>query len=439
MIKTAYKYLISPLLLGGYRLYSIRDRKAREFFAIREGMFERLAERRSALGNSGGSMVLFHVASVGELLQAMPVMAVLKERPSPPLVALSYTSSSVENNMPKGIRADVITPSPLDTPARAAKFLDILAPDLLVFSTYDVWPGLLLGAVARKTPVIMINASLPAGSGRLKFPARYFFRGLYRNLNVVGAIAADHAARFQALGLGGDAVRVTGNCRFDQTLERCRSVMENDPDLAPIPPRVPTVVAGSVWPEDNRQLLPALCCLISRHPDMGAVVAPHEPSEAHVAEIEEHFRGAGIGTARYSGLREGGLPSPAPVVVVDAVGVLYKLYRRGTMAYVGGSFRQGVHNVMEPAGMGIPVVVGPVHGNSAEAMDMIEVGGAAEAGSVGEIESVLERWIKDEGQRASAGEKALQVVESNAGATARTVALTESFLPAGGGLRREHR
>ena len=98
------------------------------------------------------------------------------------------------------------------------------------------------------------------------------------------------------------------------------------------------------------------------------------------------------------------------------------------MAYVGGSFHQGVHSVMEPAGMGLPVLTGPRHKNSAEALAMIRAGGAAVAKSATEIERALAAWIEDEGLRTSAGAKAKQVVEQNAGATARTMALVEKYL-----------
>jgi 3-deoxy-D-manno-octulosonic-acid transferase len=426
--KLAYDYCVLPLMAGGYRLFALLDAKAKEYFEIREGMFEVLSRRRDEEIMEDRPPALFHAASVGELLQAMPVMAALKEKDGAPAVALSFTSPSVLRNMPCGVAADIMTPSPIDTTSRVGRFLDIMAPGLMVFSTYDIWPNLLIEATDRGIPAILINATLPENSGRLKFPARSFFRWLYPRLAVVGAITEEDAARFPRLGVTEERVRVTGNCRFDQTLARCRSVKDDDPDISFIPEADLVMVAGSTWPEDHARLLPALKNLMQRHKGLGAVIAPHEPDRAHVEEVEGFFEKAAINTARYSRLKQGADSGRVRVTIVDTVGVLYKLYRRGDAAYVGGGFRQGVHNVMEPAGMGLPVLTGPVHENSAEALQMINSGGAVAANDAAGLEAALGRWIGDPASREEAGSSALSVVERNAGATQRTVALVEEFL-----------
>jgi len=408
---------------AGYRLFALRDRKARQFFEIRRGMFDRLEKESVGLGSP---RALFHVASVGELLQAMPVMAELSVQGT--AVVLSHTSSSLCNNMPREVAADLVTPSPLDRPSLAGRFMDIVRPDLVLFSTYDLWPGMVMEAVRRGIPVIMINASLPEGAGRLKFPGRMILQKTYKSLSAAGAISAEHADRLSLLGVARDRVHVTGNCRFDQTLERCRSVNDQDPDVAVIPLRFPCIVAGSTWPEDHKRLLPALFTVMQKHPDMRAIIAPHEPTGGHVAEIESFFAGSGMGTVRYQSLREGAGLGAARVIVVNALGVLYKLYSRADMAYVGGSFRQGVHNVMEPGGMGLPVIFGPEHKNSEEALEMLRDGGAEAVSSGEDIVAVVERWLDDEDKLAGAGKAALGVVERNAGATDRTVSLVREFL-----------
>jgi len=205
-------------------------------------------------------------------------------------------------------------------------------------------------------------------------------------------------------------------------------VADDDPDISFIPEADLMLVAGSTWPEDHARLLPALKNLMERHKGLKAVIAPHEPDRAHVEEVEGFFEKAAINTVRYSRLKQGADSEGARVTIVDTVGVLYKLYRRGDAAYVGGGFRQGVHNVMEPAGMGLPVVTGPVHQNSTEALQMIKSGGARAANDAAGIEAALERLIVDPAVREKAGASALAVVEQNAGATARTVALVEEFL-----------
>ena len=425
-MRSLYNWAVAPLLSAGYRVYALRDEKAREFFALREGMRERLARDRAGLG-PGARVVLFHVASVGELLMAMPVMAAVKARPGAPAIALSYTSPSVARNLPKGLTADLLTPSPLDAAGEVRAFLETLAPAVVVFSTYDLWPNFVWTATDRGVPLTLINATLPAGSGRLKFPARGFYRSLYSRLRAVGAITEADAERHIKLGVDPSRVRVTGNCRFDQTLARCRAVAADDPDLAALPAAEFTVVAGSTWPEDHRHLLPALAELLDAHETAAAVIAPHEPSPAHVAEVEDFFQARGQKVARFTRLRQGAAGEGARVMVVDTVGVLYKLYQKGQAAYVGGSFRQGVHSVMEPAGMGLPIIVGPVHKNSAEAMLMVQHGAATAAADHRAIAAALEKLVSDPAQCEWAGREARAVVEQNAGATGRTMALLEEF------------
>jgi len=414
----------------GYRLFALRDQKAREFFEIRRDMFGALSAGLKAL-DPKRPRVLFHVASVGELLMAIPVMRAVKDEPGAPVVALSYTSASVSNHMPREVPADVVTPSPIDSSRRVFRFLDLMDPSLIVFSTYDLWPNFVWEASGRVIPMVLINASLPQGSGRLRPAARWFYRGLYSRLKAVGAITENDARRHARLGAPPERVAVTGNCRFDQTLDRCKAVADDDADLAALPGWDLCLVAGSTWPEDHERLLPALDGLLDKHPGLGAVIAPHEPGEDHVSEIEDFMAGRGKAVARYQALRDGQDSAGARVVVVDVVGVLYKLYRKGQAAYIGGSFKQGVHNVMEPAGMGLPVVVGPVHENSAEALEMRSAGGLFAASDRASLEAALDSLIGDAEARGLAGEAALGVVLKNAGATGRTMEMVKEFLPGG--------
>ena len=430
---------LAPALLAAFRLYARRDEKAAGYFEIRQDLDARLTEIAAAA--PGAPRVLVHAASVGETLMAMPILATLTDRGF--RAALSYTSVSVARNMPKNIRAEIILPAPFDAPRPVRAWLDAVRPAAVIFSTYDVWPGFASECARRGLPMAMVNAQLPAASGRLKFPARAFYRRLYGLLDAVGAAAPEDAARFESIGLAGRGA-VTGNCRFDQTIARCRAVTDNDPDLSLVARAsggtgiLPvssdhgleghaTLVGGSVWPEDLSRLLPVLGRLMAERPDLRAVLAPHEINEDHVSEPEKFFQGLGIGTVRWSALKKGA--AAERVVIVDALGVLYKLYKRGTVAYVGGSFRKEIHSVMEPAGMGLPVLMGPMHGNSPEALEMKAAGGAVAVADEAGLEAALRNWLDDEAARADAAAKAFAVVDRNAGATGRTMDLIRPLLP----------
>jgi len=428
MIDKLYDMVAAPLMLSGYRLWSIKDEKAKRFFRDREGMFERLTKELDRHGADERETILFHAASVGELLQAIPVMAETGRRRPDSLIVLSYTSPSVTDHMPGNVPAHIVTPSPLDTSALAGRFMDMIRPDLIVFSTYDLWPNMLFQAADRGVPVIMINAHLPASAGRLRFPARLFHSRVYGELHGVGAINKEDGARFSWLGVSEDLVRVTGNCRYDQTLSRCESVEDDDPDLAPMPIEGTVIIGGSVWSEDLKRLLPALSGLMEEHEEVKVVLAPHEPTDSHVAEVEDYFAGLPMETERYTDLVEKERVADARVMVVDTVGVLYKLYKKADLAYVGGGFRQGVHSVMEPAGMGLPVIFGPMHDNSAEAIDMEAEGAATSVTETGELRTALERLIHDREKLKDMGERAKGLMERNSGATRITTDMVEEFL-----------
>ena len=178
------------------------------------------------------------------------------------------------------------------------------------------------------------------------------------------------------------------------------------------------LVVGSSWPEDEEVLLPALFRLTKEMPDLITVLVPHEPTETHLEELERELNGS-LTHIRFSELGE---YNGEQVVVVDSIGVLLRLYAHAHVAYIGGSFRQGIHNVLEAAVYGIPVIFGPKHRNSQEPLQMAERGGAFVVSDEGEMERTLRSLLGNEAARARAGAAAAGFVEANTGATARFLA-----------------
>jgi len=424
-----YNLAAAPLLPAGLRLLALFQDKARR---LQEAQVQLLPELLAKLKSlpPDQARILVHVSSVGEYLSALPLIRAIRERYPRLAVVLSFSSPSLEGQLTFGARVTppaqplttafhLATYLPLDTSSAVRRFLDLVNPSLILFASYDVWPNLLWLARERGISCALVNGILSQASGRFRFPARWFFSSLYRNLDWVGAVAEEDVKRFLALGLESEKVAVTGNCRFDQTLFRCQAVTDQDPDLAQIPPQC-WVIAGSTWPADEAVLLLAWARLAASHPDLGLILAPHEPSEKHLQKIEIRLEKARLSCIRYSYL--GAEKSMRfRIVLVDKVGILYKLYRRGMFAFIGGGFGRGVHNVMEPAGMGLPVIVGPRRWNSAEALLMETRGGAFSVSNRAKLYAVMERLVEDEVFRREAGARAEAVVRENAGATERTL------------------
>jgi 3-deoxy-D-manno-octulosonic-acid transferase len=344
-------------------------------------------------------------------------------------VQLAYTHFSPSAaGFARTLDVDFVDYLPFDTAAGARVALDALRPAAIVFSKLDVWPTLARTASARGTRLGLISATLAAGSSRRSGLGGALLRDAYARLDAVGAIDAADAERLVALGARREVVSVTGDTRYDQVWSRAQQADRAGLLLAPLASSRPTLVAGSTWPADERPLLAAWVGLRHRGPGLRLIVAPHEPTPAHLGPVERWAAGAGLRLARL-----GGADAPdADVILVDRVGVLGDLYALADVAFVGGGFHEaGLHSVLEPAAFGAPVLFGPRHQASRDAGLLLAAGGARSAGTEGEAREALDAWLVAPGAerlRRDAGERAREVVRAGLGAAERSAALVERLL-----------
>jgi 3-deoxy-D-manno-octulosonic-acid transferase len=310
---------------------------------------------------------------------------------------------------------------PYDIPESVDRLLGALRPDVLVFAKLDLWPELATRASTTGTEVAIVAATVSRGSGRLRWPARTLLAPGYRVVAAAGAISDDDAERLMQLGVPADRIRVLGDPRFDSVLEHVTGVDASDP-LLRFGVGAPTMVAGSTWPPDEAVLLRAFAGVLRRHPNARLILVPHEPSDAHLKAIERLTAAAGLPAPVRLSVAGG----PAPLLLVDQVGVLATLYGTGTMAYVGGGFgRAGLHSVLEPAAWSVPVAFGPRWSNSRDAELLLEAGGATSLSSTGArsaaaaMETLWDGWISDEAGRQDQGRRARDLVESGVGAAGK--------------------
>ena len=377
----------------------------------------------------------FHAPSVGEGLQAMPVIARL--RAAHPTLQLAYTHFSPSAaTFAQRTGADFADYLPFDTAGDMRAALDALQPSVLVFSKLDVWPVLVSEARRRGVPVGMISATLAESSGRRLGIAAAITRDAYAALSAVGAIDADDAARLVSIGVRESVIRVTGDTRYDQVWARAQAAANVAPWLARFrdAARI-TVVAGSTWPADDSVLLPAWRELAARMPGaLRLVIAPHEPTPSHLAAIEAW---AGQGGLRCCRIDADG-DAQADVVVVDRVGVLGELYALADAAYVGGGFHAaGLHSVLEPAAFGAPVLFGPRHGASRDARLLLANGAAASVTTSAQLVTMLGGWLAgNDDARKAAGDRARQTVQRGLGAADASTALVLELMTRAGTMTR---
>lgn len=365
-----------------------------------------------------------HAPSVGEGLQARPVLEQLRDQRPDLQLAYTFFSPSARS-FSASLHVDYQDVLPFDTRPSARALIEALDPSALVFSKLDVWPFLVDEAKARNVRLALISGTLPDASSRRRGLAPALLHDAYASLDAVGAISSDDADRLVALGCRSAVVEVTGDTRYDQVWTRSSRVDRSSPLLAPLAAPRLTIVAGSTWPSDHERLLPALLRARDAVHGLRCILAPHEPTQDAITRLE-----AWASTMRLEARR---LSHPfardADVIVVDRLGVLGDLYALADVTFVGGGFHgAGLHSVLEPAAYGVPVAFGPRHENSREA-DLLELeGGGASAPDAAALAAVLTRWLVDPVARADAGHRARALVERGRGATERTVTLIERLL-----------
>ena len=386
----------------------------------RRGLAQRL---RGFVRDDTRPLVWFHAPSVGESLQALPVVERLRATPAPPQIAVTWYSPSAEP-FARRFDADYRDYLAFDTARAARRALDALRPRALVYAKLDVWPVLTACAHERGVPVGMVSATLSEGSQRRSRAARMFLSDAYARLDLVGAITGEDAERLVDLGVRRDAIRITGDTRCDQVWER---VTRADRSRAPLRDLVsdrPTLVAGSTWPADETHLTSAWEAIVREQPGARLIIAPHEPDAAHLEPLRAWARRAALRAASFGdpGARD------ADVVIVDRVGVLAELYALAQVAFVGGGFHDlGLHSVLEPAAAGAPVLHGSAWRDSPDAGRLISAGGAKPVRDGVELASTVSDWLRDPAAAREVGRRGRGFVQAHLGAADRALALVRDL------------
>jgi 3-deoxy-D-manno-octulosonic-acid transferase len=414
-----------PLLLDlGTGLYHLGVRmaapfvpKARQWCAGREGLWERLEARREALQGC----LWMHCASVGEFEQGRPVLEAIKRaRPELPVLLTFFSPSGYDARKDLGSTApgSLVTHVeylPPDSAANAERLLDLVRPRTVLWVKYEFWPRYLGALHRRGVPVHLVSGIFRTGQPFFRWYGAAWRRMLQSFTHL---FVQDEASRDLLAGIGLRNVTVSGDTRFD----RVRAIVEADevlPQAAAFRDQGPVLVCGSTWPADEAVLLEGFN-LMGLAPKL--LVVPHELDAPHLRTIELRFPGP---LARWSELEHSPMDRMQPTsghpttatLLVDRMGLLARLYRHGDVAYVGGGFGSGIHNLLEPAAWGLPVIFGPQHGKFAEAKGLIDAGGGFAVHNAKELAKVLGRLVTNADARRTAGDAAGRYVRERAGAT----------------------
>ncbi|MEW6508728.1 MAG: glycosyltransferase N-terminal domain-containing protein [Bacteroidota bacterium] len=406
-----YNLLVIPPAKVFIFIFSLFNSKIRTGLQDRKKLFENLIINLAGIDRKK-KMIWFHSASMGEFEQAKPIIEKIKSEMDVNIIISFFSPSGYRNSL-KYPFADIVSYIPIDTPILTERFLNHVRPNIAIFMRYDIWPNMIWKLDKKKIPYFIVDATMRSQSKR-KLPLVFdFHKSLFANVTGVLAVSDDDAVNFKVFGIPDNKIEIVGDTRFDRVYTNSIDAKEKKLFKENFFDGKKVFVLGSSWESDEDVMLPALMKLMEYDQSVVTIVVPHEPTIQHLERIEntlfKYYR-----SIRFSFMNN---YNNERVIIIDSIGILLTLYSYADVAYVGGSFKQGVHNVLEPAVYGIPVLFGPKIGNSREAKILVSLGGALLVSNKKEAYRVLRKLFSDEKYRMEMGNIGVRFVKQNTLAT----------------------
>ncbi len=382
-------------------LVSLWNKKAKAWIDGRKGWDKTLSQKITKADN----FIWMHCSSAGEFEQGKPLIEALKKQYPHHKVLVSFFSPSGYAVAKNYELADVITYLPLDTKKNAEQFLSIVNLQLAIFVKYEFWYHHLSIAHSRRIPLLLVSAVFR--KEQIFFtPYGRFFQNMLRFFQ---QIFVQDEASLQLLNEKGFAnVTISGDTRFD----RVKKISRNAEPISLIEDFIrgkKAIVAGSTWSEDE-ELLKAFIT----SSNIKLILAPHEVNESHLQQLQNLFPAA----LMYSSLKSKKSLNQSPVLIIDSVGLLSRLYQHATITYIGGGFtKDGIHNILEAAVWGKPVIFGPNYKKYREASELIAAGGGFSVNNAVELKGIAIDLFDDTALLKTSSGNAKAYVERNTGAT----------------------
>ena len=410
-----YNYLFLPIFYLLIIFAALFNRKIKKGIKGRRGIFEELLLKSKSL-NKSRKTIWFHSSSYGEFEQAKPIIEQLRKESDINIVVSFFSPSGYVNsrNYP---HADLITYLPFDTTTNAKRFIEIIQPNLALFMRYDIWPNHIWALKEKDIPCFLVDATMRGNSLRKLPLMKSFHKTLFRDINKILTVSEDDAIGFRSFNCSDEQLHVVGDTRFDRVHHRSLGAKESNLIKHEILNQKKVFVAGSTWEQDEEVILPAFIKLAKFDESIILIIAPHEPTLLRLEKIEHEFAGK-ISTIRFSHLNN---YSDERVIIVDSIGILLTLYTYADAAFVGGSFKQNIHNVLEAAVYGIPVLFGPKIDNSQEAKQLLETKGGMLVKDKKETYRRIRSLFSNEELKTTRGKIAYDYVRKNIGATGKII------------------
>jgi len=394
------------------RFASLFNAKAKQWVVGRKGWRKKL---QTAV-ESKDKIVWFHAASLGEFEQGRPVIEAFRKTHPDFKILLTFFSPSGYIQKKDYEGADVIMYLPADCPRNAKYFVKTLKPALAVFIKYEFWYNYLAELNRHQVPTVFISSLVRGKEPFFKWYGGRF-RKILKKIDHFFVQDQDSAAQLSRLGI--EKLTVSGDTRFDRVADILASKQENE-NVERFCKGNKVLLAGSTWPPDEV----ILADVLKAFPDLRLIIAPHEVSEERLSQLTNTL---GATVSRYT------VDNPTAweenqILIIDTIGILSSIYRYADIAYIGGAFGSGLHNIQEPAVNGMPVFFGPKYHNFREAVDLVKLGGAFTINSGEDLKRLLTELLSDESKFSSACSINRDYMVENTGATEKIMSGLGAYL-----------
>jgi 3-deoxy-D-manno-octulosonic-acid transferase len=414
-----YSFIINPLIFFAAHLIAIFSSKYRRAIITRYHISSKI-QNWLKKQKQRKSLILIHTSSMGEFEH---IKFLLKKLSAYDIhIVITFFSPSGYEHIKSHPGVDLFIYTPFDFQFVWKKIYKLLQPSFVVFAKHETWPNYVWTAKKLGIPLFLINAALPSESSRFEPLIRRFYQPIYASFTTIYAISEHHLKNFQK-HFPKCQIEFIGDSKFDQVADRKRSTADKEY----IPQRwvegALSIVAGSIHREDSDIIFPALHKLMKEFNEIKLIIIPHDLHENYIAEILQYF--SEFGSILFSSMDK---LANQRVIVIDKIGILADIYRYGDISFVGGSFRQGIHNVMEPAIYGSPILHGPKHQIAYEAGVLNTLGGSRIIHNEEESYAVFKELIINKDKRAEMGEKARIFSLNNTGTAEKLIQRWQEYL-----------
>lgn len=417
-MKTIWFYIYNIFALPIFRiiilLLGLFNSKVKEGLRGRKKLYEELIINLSGLDRKK-KLIWFHSSSMGEFEQAKPIIEQIKRNVDLNILVTFFSPSGYKNSL-KYPYADVISYLPLDSYRKMKRFVSLVRPMAVIFMRYDFWPNLIWILNQYKIPSFIVDATMKKKSKRKLPLVKHFHSNLFKNFVKILTISEKDKNSFMDFNIPEDILTVVGDTRFDRVHQKSLEAKKKNLFRNEIIEGKKILVLGSTWEADEEVIIPAIKKIIKVTDNVLVIIAPHEPTQKHLEDLEYTLKD--IGTIRFSFKND---YTNERIILIDSIGILLTLYYYADIAFVGGSFKQGIHNVLEPAVYGIPVIFGPKNQNSQEAQKMIELGCGIKINNKQDAYRTLRELLSQDEKREAIGKISYDYVQSNIGATEKII------------------